>query len=56
MHTANTFKFIPYLIEEYRAGRLPLGKLVKEYPVQSVQDAINDMISGETIKPVLIWS
>jgi Zn-dependent alcohol dehydrogenase len=43
------------LASEVAAGRFPLEKLVKTYPVEEYQTAIDDMHSGKTLKPVLLW-
>ena len=46
--------FIPRLIEYYRDGRFPVDRLVKTYPFAEINRAIDDSLSGETIKPVLV--
>ncbi|KAL3440362.1 chaperonin 10-like protein [Aspergillus insuetus] len=48
-------KYIPQLLQWYRNGEFPFDRLVKFYPVQEYKKAIEDMESGATIKPVLIW-
>jgi len=48
--------FIPEMIDHYRKGRLPLEKLVRVYPFAEVNQAIADLSSGVTIKPVLKMS
>ena len=45
--------FIPRLIRMYRDGDFPIGKLIRHYSFESINEAIADMKSGETIKPVL---
>ena len=45
--------FIPALIEHYRHGRLPLEKIVSFYDFDQIDQAMADMNSGRTIKPVL---
>jgi aryl-alcohol dehydrogenase len=45
--------FIPRLIEHYRAGELPLEKLVRFYPFSAIDEAFEASKSGEVIKPVL---
>jgi aryl-alcohol dehydrogenase len=47
-------RFIPRLVEEYRAGRLPLEKLVRTFPFAAIEDAFNASLDGSTIKPVLV--
>lgn len=46
--------FIPELIELYRAGRLPIDKLVRTYPLAQINEAIRDQHEGRCIKPVLL--
>ncbi|KAJ0423051.1 chaperonin 10-like protein [Aspergillus carlsbadensis] len=48
-------KYIPQLLQWYRDGKYPFDRLVKFYPVLEYKTAIEDMESGTTIKPVLIW-
>ncbi|MEU3010160.1 NAD(P)-dependent alcohol dehydrogenase [Nocardia asteroides] len=45
--------FIPALIELYRAGRLPIDRLVRFYPPSELDRAVADARSGVTIKPVI---
>lgn len=45
--------FIPRLIDHYRAGELPLEKLVRFYPFSAIEEAFEASKSGEVIKPVL---
>ncbi|KAF2494653.1 zinc-binding alcohol dehydrogenase [Lophium mytilinum] len=52
---SNPPEFIPYLVGEIAEGRFPLEKLVKTYPVADYQTALEDMRSGKTLKPVLLW-
>ena len=46
-------RFIPRLIELYRAGRFPFDRLVRYYPLAGINRAIADARKGDTIKPVL---
>lgn len=46
--------FIPRLIEYYRAGQLPLEKLIRTYPLSAIADAVAASESGAVIKPVLV--
>ncbi|KXS95737.1 hypothetical protein AC578_5296 [Pseudocercospora eumusae] len=48
-------EFIPEMIKYYRAGKLPLDKMVKYYPADDFKTALHDMHVGKTIKPVLLW-
>jgi aryl-alcohol dehydrogenase len=45
--------FLPRLIERYRAGKLPIERLVRHYPHAAINDAVADMLAGNTIKAVL---
>jgi aryl-alcohol dehydrogenase len=49
-------QMVPFLMREYKKGNLPLSKIVKIYPIEDFEQAIQDMKSGKTIKPVLQWS
>ena len=46
---------IPMLINWYREGKLPLEKLEKFFKVEDFEKAREEMHSGVTIKPVLLW-
>jgi aryl-alcohol dehydrogenase len=46
-------RFIPDLIELYRAGEFPFDRLVKFYDFGDINQAIADARRGDTIKPVL---
>lgn len=48
--------FLPRLIDFYRQGRLPLDKIVAFYPFEAINQAIEDMETGATVKPVLRMS
>jgi aryl-alcohol dehydrogenase len=45
--------FIPKLIELYRSGRFPIDKLIRFYDFAQINEAIEDMKRGRTIKAVL---
>lgn len=47
-------EFIPKLIEFYRAGQLPLEKMITKYPFDQINQAFNDVETGKTLKPILI--
>ncbi len=47
-------QFIPRLIEYYRAGDLPMEKLVKTFAFSEIEAAVEASKTGEVIKPVLI--
>lgn len=46
--------FIPTLIELYRQGRFPIDRLVRYYPFEDIQRAIEDAEHGRVIKAVLV--
>jgi aryl-alcohol dehydrogenase len=46
-------RFIPEMIGHHRAGRFPFDRLVKFYDFTMINQAIADVRSGKTIKPVL---
>jgi aryl-alcohol dehydrogenase len=45
--------FIPKLIELHRSGRFPIDKLIRFYDLAQINEAIEDMRKGRTIKAVL---
>jgi D-arabinose 1-dehydrogenase-like Zn-dependent alcohol dehydrogenase len=47
--------YIPKMIQWFREGKFPINKMVKFYAVQDFQHALEDMRSGRTVKPVLIF-
>jgi aryl-alcohol dehydrogenase len=53
---ANPREFIPRMIEWYRAGQLPLERLVTTYPFRDINAAVADMEAGRVVKPVLLMS
>lgn len=52
---ADPAKSIPLLIKWYREGKLPLERLEKTFAVEDFDRAREEMHSGVTIKPVLLW-
>ncbi len=46
--------FIPQLLELYRQGRFPFDRLIKEYPLAEINQAVADTEAGLVVKPVLI--
>lgn len=46
-------EFIPRLIEMYKEGNFPIDRLIRHYAFENINEAIADMKSGGTIKPVL---
>ena len=45
--------FIPRLLDLHARGRFPFDRLVRNYAFGDLQTAMDDSLSGETIKPVL---
>jgi len=52
---SETQTFIPVLVDLVRSGRLPVDKLIDQYHFTDVARAVEDMHSGKTIKPVLLF-
>ncbi|MEV1064638.1 NAD(P)-dependent alcohol dehydrogenase [Streptomyces sp. NPDC050263] len=52
---SETQSFIPALVELVKAGRLPLDRLIGTYAFEDIGQAVQDMTSGKTIKPVLTF-
>ncbi|MEV4233689.1 MULTISPECIES: NAD(P)-dependent alcohol dehydrogenase [unclassified Nocardia] len=50
-----THTVIPALVSLVRNGRLPIDRLITRYPFDDIGQAVADMTSGKTIKPVLIF-
>jgi aryl-alcohol dehydrogenase len=50
---ADPQEFIPRMIALHEAGRFPYDRLVKFYALEEINEAIADMRSGATIKPIL---
>jgi len=47
-------EFIPQLIALYQAGRFPFDKLIRKYPLTSINQAVADQHRGACIKAVLL--
>ena len=45
--------FIPRLIDLWRPGELPCDRPIRTYACEALSEAIADLRSGATIKPVL---
>lgn len=45
--------FIPRMIELYRQGRFPFDKMLTFYPLDRINEAVEDAESGKTLKAVL---
>lgn len=48
--------FVPALIAAWRQGRFPIERLERRYAFEDINEAVADAASGETIKPVLVFS
>ena len=48
--------FIPQLINFYKQGRFPYDKLIKYYPIEEINQAVQDSLDGITVKPVLTFN
>ncbi|MGN2638003.1 NAD(P)-dependent alcohol dehydrogenase [Nocardia takedensis] len=46
--------FLPRLVRWQREGKLPMRRLVREYPLERVDDAMADAASGAVVKPVIV--
>ncbi|KAM0792061.1 hypothetical protein ACM66B_004767 [Microbotryomycetes sp. NB124-2] len=53
---SNPPEFVPKLIAMYRDGKFPVDKISKFYDFHELDKAVHDMHSGETIKPVIVFS
>lgn len=47
--------FLRDLIRYFEEGRLPIDRLVREYRFDAINQALADMTSGRTVKPVLVF-
>jgi hypothetical protein len=45
--------FIPQLIDLYQRGRFPFDRMVAYYPLEQINQAAADSVSGAVMKPVL---
>jgi aryl-alcohol dehydrogenase len=46
--------FIPLLIDLYKQGRFPFDRLIKTYPFNQINEAVQDHHSGKCVKAVLL--
>jgi len=49
-------EYIPKMIQWYREGKFPIDKMIKFMPAEQFEQGLHEMHTGETIKPVLLWS
>lgn len=47
--------FIPWMIAQHRAGKLPYDELITRYPFEEIATAFEAQRSGKVIKPVLTF-
>jgi aryl-alcohol dehydrogenase len=47
--------FVPFLVDAWRRGVLPLEKIQRRYPFEKINDAARDAADGVTVKPVLVF-
>ena len=47
-------EFIPRLIGLWRAGRFPFDRLIRQYPLDQINQAFTDSAEGRVIKPVVV--
>ena len=52
---SNPQEFIPKLVEYFKAGQLPIDRLVEFYPFDEIHRGFEDSHSGKTIKPILLF-
>jgi aryl-alcohol dehydrogenase len=46
--------FIPQLLSLWQRGQFPFDCLIRTYPMDAINDAEQDSLSGKTVKPVLL--
>ncbi|TBW51269.1 NAD(P)-dependent alcohol dehydrogenase [Marinobacter halodurans] len=51
---ADPQRFIPQMIDWYRAGSFPIDRLITRYPFDAINTAQADAAAGRVIKPVLV--
>lgn len=54
MGDADPKVLIPQLVDLVASGRLPLGRLIKQYKLDQLDEAFADMHHGTTVKPVIV--
>ena len=47
--------FIPRLIDLHSQGKFPFDKLVKYYSFSEINKAVDESMSGEVLKPILVF-
>jgi aryl-alcohol dehydrogenase len=46
---------LPQLVSLHQQGRLPLGRIVRHYRLDELEQAAADMHAGRTVKPVVLF-
>lgn len=46
-------KFIPFMIRSFREGKFPYDRMIRQYPADRINQAVEDVLSGVTVKPLL---
>ncbi|KAF2718927.1 NAD(P)-binding protein [Polychaeton citri CBS 116435] len=54
--SATPTEYVPKMIQWYREGNFPFDKLMKFFPADDFAQGLHEMHTGETIKPILMWS
>lgn len=49
-------EYVPKMIKWRSEGRFPIDKMAKFFPADDFKQALHEMHTGETIKPILTWS
>ncbi|BGP13563.1 hypothetical protein JCM10213v2_001495 [Rhodosporidiobolus nylandii] len=52
---SNPVGFIPFLIDLYNKGQFPVDKISKRFRYNELDKAIQEMKTGETVKPILVF-
>lgn len=52
---SETEALIPVLVDLVTSGRMPVDRLVRHYKFEDIRSAVADVVSGDTIKPVLLF-
>jgi aryl-alcohol dehydrogenase len=47
-------EFIPFLIDRFMEGRLPIDKMVKCYTFNQLNEALDDQAASRTLKPIVL--
>jgi len=48
-------RFVPELVALYREGRLPVDRLIQQFPFEQINEAMTASENGTVIKPVLVF-